>query len=72
MPTFLTQTWGRIGAIIGAGVVFLIVASTGQANPAFWKLEWPETDFSKHWVPFEEIFSGGVPRDGIPRGLSGR
>lgn len=66
MPTFLTQTWGRIGAIIGAGVVFLIVASTGQANPAFWELEWPETDFPKHSVPFEEIFSGGVPRDGIP------
>jgi len=66
MPTFLTHTWGRIGAIIGAGVVFLIVASTGQANPAFWQLEWPETDFSKHSVPFDEIFSGGVPRDGIP------
>ena len=25
-----------------------------------------ETDFSKHSVPFGEIFSGGVPRDGIP------
>lgn len=25
-----------------------------------------KTDFSKHSVPFEEISSGGVPRDGIP------
>ncbi len=25
-----------------------------------------ETDFSKHAVPYNEIFSGGVPRDGIP------
>ena len=25
-----------------------------------------ETDFSRHSVPFDEIFSGGVPHDGIP------
>ena len=25
-----------------------------------------ETDFSRHTVPYGEIFSGGVPRDGIP------
>lgn len=25
-----------------------------------------KTDFSRHSVPFSEIFSGGVPRDGIP------
>ena len=24
------------------------------------------TDFSRHTIPFAEIFSGGVPRDGIP------
>jgi hypothetical protein len=30
-------------------------------NPDLW-----ETDFSKHSVPYTEIFSGGVPRDGIP------
>ena len=31
-----------------------------------------KTDFSRHTVPFTEIFSGGPPRDGIPpmvRGL---
>ena len=25
-----------------------------------------KTDFSRHTVPFDEILSGGVPRDGIP------
>ena len=25
-----------------------------------------KTDFSKHSIPYNEIFSGGVPRDGIP------
>ncbi len=25
-----------------------------------------KTDFSRHTVPFDEIFSGGPPRDGIP------
>ncbi len=66
MPLFLTQKWGRIGAMLATGVLFLVVTATGQANPAFWKLEWPQTDFSKHSVPFDEIFSGGVPKDGIP------
>ena len=24
------------------------------------------TDFSRHVVPYREVFSGGVPKDGIP------
>lgn len=66
MPILFTHTWARLGAIVGAGVLFFFVTASGQANPAFWQLEWPDTDFSKHSVEFEEIFSGGVPRDGIP------
>lgn len=66
MPLFTTEKWSRTVAAISAGVLVLIVSTTGQANPAFWKLEWPNTDFSKSSVPFEEIFSGGVPKDGIP------
>jgi Protein of unknown function (DUF3179) len=44
------------------------IASTAQlaAAPADWRLEWPDTDFSKHGVPLNEIISGGPPRDGIP------
>ena len=45
-----------------------IVLPTGVAfaNPAYWKNEWPKTDFSKHSVGFDEILSGGPPKDGIP------
>ena len=27
---------------------------------------WPNTDLTKTSVSFDEVFSGGVPRDGIP------
>lgn len=36
------------------------------ADPSYWSREWPQTDFSKHSVEFDEIFSGGPPKDGIP------
>ncbi len=66
MPFYMTAKWSRAAAAISAGAILLIVSTSGQANPAFWKLEWPRTDFSKSNVPFDEIFSGGVPKDGIP------
>jgi hypothetical protein len=44
----------------------LFHAGLAAANPAFWKGEWPNTDFDKRNVEFSEIFSGGVPKDGIP------
>lgn len=66
MPLFLTRKWSRFAAALGAGLMLFVVSSAGQANPAFWQLEWPNTDFSKHSVPLDEIFSGGVPKDGIP------
>jgi hypothetical protein len=34
--------------------------------PESWTRAFPETDFSQHAVPFAEIQSGGVPKDGIP------
>ncbi len=34
--------------------------------PRFWTAAWPETDFTRSSVPFSEIMSGGVPKDGIP------
>ena len=37
----------------------------GSTTPAFRTDGW-ETNFCKHSVPFDEIFSGGPPRDGIP------
>ncbi len=55
-------------APIVASVVFTSVAltSAAAADPAMWRGEWPQTDFSRHTVPFEEIRSGGPPKDGIP------
>jgi hypothetical protein len=43
-----------------------LVACTAAADPVAWRHEWPQTDFSRHSVPFAEIFSGGPPKDGIP------
>ncbi|WP_425070988.1 DUF3179 domain-containing protein [Sagittula sp. S175] len=46
---------------------FGLLCGAARADPAFWKHEWPETDFSTssvtNWV---EIISGGPPKDGIP------
>ncbi len=36
------------------------------ANPTQWAREWPNTDFDRSSVDFDEIMSGGPPRDGIP------
>ncbi len=35
-------------------------------TPHQWLYEWPNTDFSVHSVAFDEIKSGGPPKDGIP------
>ena len=58
-----------------AGLVLIALAVLPAAMPApaadagpdrFWRKAWPNTDFSRHSVPFEEIASGGVARDQIP------
>jgi len=66
MPIFATSAWSRIGAALGSVFLFAIVTTAADANPEIWKRKWPHTDFSKSSVPFAEIRSGGVPRDGIP------
>jgi hypothetical protein len=37
-----------------------------SAAPASWQAEWPKTDFARHSVNLDEIFSGGPSKDGIP------
>ena len=45
----------------------LIWAGMAAADPAFWRHEWPKTDFGTTSVEsWGEIRSGGPPRDGIP------
>ena len=56
-----------------AGLVLIALAAMPAAAPAadagpgdYIRQAWPNTDFSRHTVPFEEIASGGVARDQIP------
>jgi hypothetical protein len=44
----------------------LVLPSAARADPEEWRQEWPHTDFSRHNVAYDEIFSGGPPKDGIP------
>lgn len=44
----------------------LCLALPAAANPDRWRSEWPNTDFTRTAVAFDEILSGGPPRDGIP------
>ena len=55
-----------MGAIVVALVIWFFSAAQLAAAPVHWRLEWPDTDFSRRSVPLEEIISGGPPKDGIP------
>ena len=52
--------------VLLAGTFLVAGVGAASANPEFWKIEWPKTDFKKTSVSFPEIFSGGPPKDGIP------
>jgi len=56
----------RLAPLLAAALSFGL-GTTAQADPDFWKYEWPDTDFTtttvENWV---EILSGGPPKDGIP------
>jgi Protein of unknown function (DUF3179) len=54
---------------LAAGLPYFWAAlsmASAVADPAVWRQEWPHTDFSRHAVAFNEIVSGGSPKDGIP------
>ena len=50
---------------LGIGLAIALTAAAA-ANPTYWRLEWPKTDFARTTVNFSEIMSGGPPKDGIP------
>lgn len=52
--------------ILHFSTAILLSFSVSYANPEVWKIEWPNTDFSKTNVDYSEIMSGGPPKDGIP------
>ncbi|MEQ9640835.1 MAG: DUF3179 domain-containing protein [Alphaproteobacteria bacterium] len=49
-----------------AALLIVLLAAPAWADPAQWKSEWPDTDFSRTAVDFKDILSGGPPKDGIP------
>lgn len=53
--------------VVAVILAALVVPLPAMASPVErWQAEWPRTDFARHTVPLEEIFSGGPPKDGIP------
>ncbi len=50
--------------------IFLWVSPFASAPaaepPSSWTHEWKKTDFSRSSIEFDEIMSGGPPKDGIP------
>jgi hypothetical protein len=55
-----------LAALLGAALILPSLTAPGLADPAQWRSEWPDTDFSRRSVAFHEILAGGPPRDGIP------
>jgi hypothetical protein len=52
---------------IAAFLIAIVTATTAAANPSIWERQgWADTDFSKRSIKWNEIMSGGPPKDGIP------
>lgn len=56
----------RLGIMAGLVPLMLLVASQAFADADRWRSQGWQTDFSKSSIDFNEILSGGPPRDGIP------
>ena len=56
----------NLSVFLAAAVVMLAYRGAIAGGPDMWRMEWPNTDFSRHSVDFAEIMSGGPPKDGIP------
>ena len=54
-------------ATVAIAIATLLISMPAQSNPDRWKSEgWKKTDFAKSSINFNEILSGGPPKDGIP------
>ena len=67
----LAITWrSALVPRVSLPILLLLFATTGsavaRADPSLWRFEWPNTNFERSSVDFDEIFSGGPPKDGIP------
>jgi hypothetical protein len=65
--TALRASASRLMSVLLLAVMSVSPGSNAHAEPAAWKSEgWDKTDFSKTRIGWNEIFSGGPPKDGIP------
>lgn len=55
-----------VGLVPTVPSIRLAQAASDDALIAYWKQEWPRTDFSHRTVPLQDIQSGGPPKNGIP------
>ncbi len=53
-------------ALLGFMVAIKPSIAAADSHPDSWRYAWPDTDFSRHDVPYSDILSGGPPKDGIP------
>jgi Protein of unknown function (DUF3179) len=53
-------------AALGLLPALLIDMTSAMADSASWRQGWSRTEFSRHSVAYDEILSGGLPKDGIP------
>lgn len=54
-------------AIFLATIYMVFVGAQASAQvPSSWSYEWGKTDFTQSSVDFDDILSGGPPKDGIP------
>lgn len=58
--------WLRARSILGPVLLVTIAVPAAWAIPNEWREEWPNTDFSRSSVPYDEVLSGGPAKDGIP------
>ncbi len=52
--------------LIASIAIAFVLTGTAFADPSRWTAQGWKTDFSKHSIPYNEILSGGPPKDGIP------
>jgi hypothetical protein len=64
--TRLPPRWALNLALFGLVIGIAALAASAIASPDRWRYEWSKTNFDKTSVDFDEIFSGGPPKDGIP------
>ncbi len=62
----MSETRRLIQRVVLSAVVLFNLAAAAAADPQNWSREGWKTDFSRSSIDFDDILSGGPPKDGIP------